>query len=46
MPGRAVASFARVQAELHTSSHTVRCARLVHLWARGWTSDESEFESR
>jgi hypothetical protein len=32
MPSRAVASFARMQAELHTSSHTVRCARLVHLW--------------
>jgi hypothetical protein len=31
MPGRAVALFACVQAELHTSSHTVRCARLVHL---------------
>jgi hypothetical protein len=31
MPGRAVASFARVQAELHTSSHTVRCPRLVYL---------------
>jgi hypothetical protein len=31
MPGRAVASYARVQAELHTSSHTVRCARLVQL---------------
>jgi hypothetical protein len=33
MPGRAVASFARVQAELHTSSHTVRCVRLVQLRA-------------
>jgi hypothetical protein len=35
-PGRAVASYARVQAELHTSSHTVRCARLVQLWSKGW----------
>jgi hypothetical protein len=26
MPGRAVASYARVQAELHTSSHTVLVA--------------------
>jgi hypothetical protein len=34
MPGRAVASYARVQAELHTSSHTVRCARLVQLCAK------------
>jgi hypothetical protein len=33
MLGRAVASFARVQAELHISSHTVQCARLVHLWS-------------
>jgi hypothetical protein len=31
MPGLAVASFARVQAELHTSSHNARCARFVHL---------------
>jgi hypothetical protein len=36
MPGRAVASYARVQAELHTSSHTVRCARLVQLWLIGF----------
>jgi hypothetical protein len=46
MPGRAVASFARVQAALHTSSHTVRCARLVHLWATRWTIYELSFDSR
>jgi hypothetical protein len=34
MPGRAVPSLARVQAQQHTSSHTVRCARLVHLCTR------------
>jgi hypothetical protein len=31
MPGRAVPSRARVHTQQHTSSHTVRCARLLHL---------------
>jgi hypothetical protein len=43
---RAVPSRARVHAQQHTSSHTVRCARLVHLFWRNILTSSSGLKSK